>query len=113
MCIPLLYVVVVVASSCQRFVFDFTLLQRVKLQHEVVFDRILDMTPFLMGGEKKEEEKECKYHLFAILMHSGTAMGGELQIIFLRCCVSCGDVLSVRHVCAHGDCMCVPSVLYI
>jgi ubiquitin C-terminal hydrolase len=66
----------ILTFQLKRFIFDFKVLQRIKLTHSVAFDLELDMKPFLEENSGASEAEHV-YELFAVLVHSGTAMGGH------------------------------------
>ena len=63
----------VLTIQLKRFVFDFNLMQRTKLQHRVSFPQMIDMSAYMPAGGGGA----LIYDLFAVLMHSGTANGGH------------------------------------
>lgn len=54
--------------------YDFALQRRVKLFDPVTFPALLDMKPFLIPTATVDN---CKYELYSVLVHHGTAMGGH------------------------------------
>lgn len=80
----------------KRFIFDFELMRRVKVQDRFDFPATLDMGPYVspehrdkdkvsskegdgpldVGGETEKAPPKL-YDLFGIMIHSGTAMGGH------------------------------------
>ena len=65
----------VLTIQLKRFVFDFSLMQRTKLQHRVTFPGMIDMAAYVPSGAVPSSP--LIYDLFAVLMHSGTANGGH------------------------------------
>ena len=65
----------VLTIQLKRFVFDFNLMQRTKLQHRVTFSDMIDMAAYLPAAAA--QSSPLIYDLFAVLMHSGTANGGH------------------------------------
>jgi len=83
----------ILTFQLKRFLFDFKLLQRVKLNDAFDFPQRIDMSEFLA---KRPDDATAAvpagtsaspstvYELFAILMHSGVALGGHYYA-YLRC----------------------------
>ena len=67
----------ILTIQLKRFVFDFTVQQRAKLQHRVTFPEMLDLQSFISAGDSSSLPSPLLYDLFAVLMHSGTANGGH------------------------------------
>ena len=67
----------VLTIQLKRFVFDFNLMQRTKLQHRVTFPDMVDMAAYLPPAASGQPSPPLIYDLFAVLMHSGTANGGH------------------------------------
>lgn len=70
----------VLALHLRRFTFDFNRMQRVKIQDEFDFPPTLDAGALLgtcAGSADGSAGLSRNYHLFAILVHQGTAAGGH------------------------------------
>ena len=70
----------------KRFIFDFQLMQRVKVNDAFDFPQRIDMAEFITkpaagdaaaGASVSASSESTVYDLFAILMHSGVAQGGH------------------------------------
>lgn len=66
----------ILTVQLKRFVYDPERRCRVKLNDRVTFEDHLDLTEHLYCEDPSKRKKHL-YKLFAILMHSGTAMGGH------------------------------------
>lgn len=77
----------VLTFHLKRFVFDFNLMQRIKVNDAFECPKTIDMAPFMNDGTGESDDGQTKngdtrtpstqYQLFAILMHSGVAQGGH------------------------------------
>jgi ubiquitin carboxyl-terminal hydrolase 7 len=64
----------------KRFEYDLTRYSLIKIDDEFVFDRELDLRPYLHASS---EVQPTKYRLYGVLVHSGTAFGGHYYV-YLR-----------------------------
>ena len=68
----------ILTFQLKRFIFDFHLMQRIKVNDAFEFPRRIDMSEFVTAPPVEGQPKPSMlYDLFAILMHSGVAQGGH------------------------------------
>ena len=73
----------VLQLQLKRFEFDLETMRMCKINSYFAFDTELDLAPFITKGGKTdaatgtEVEPELMYHLYGVLVHSGSVHGGH------------------------------------
>lgn len=67
----------ILTFQLKRFLFSFELMSRVKVNDTFEFPHKIDMAEFIKQQQTSQTVGSTEYELFAILIHSGVAMGGH------------------------------------
>lgn len=70
----------------KRFTLDHRTLTRCKVNKEVQFPFLLDISPFIQSetaGESNQKAADQLYELYSVLVHAGSAMGGHYSAYIL------------------------------